>query len=80
MPIYAYECATCGKRFEISARMSDPAPVRGEDCTSDKCQLTKMMSSVAIGSAGGKTPGSSQQEVGSQPAKPAHSCGFGCKH
>lgn len=80
MPIYAYECATCGKRFEVSAKMSDPAPRRGEDCISDRCQLTKLMSPVAIGSAGIKERGAQTPSAESAPPKPAHSCGFGCKH
>lgn len=80
MPIYAYECATCGKKFEVSAKMSDPPPRRGEDCISDRCQLTKLMSPVAVGTAGAKDRGGQAAVTQSAPAKPAHSCGFGCKH
>jgi putative FmdB family regulatory protein len=80
VPVYAYECATCEKRFEVNARMSDPPPARGEDCTSDQCRLTKIMSPVAIGSASGKMLGKPSQEQTTNMPKPTHSCGFGCKH
>lgn len=81
MPIYAYKCTTCGKHFEILARMSDPAPVRGEDCISDKCQLEKQMSQVAkaVSADARPTEGTpdSPQET---PVKPVHRCGGGCNH
>ncbi|NDE14460.1 zinc ribbon domain-containing protein [bacterium] len=80
MPIYAYKCHTCGKDFEVQARMSDPTPDRGEDCTSSLCQLEKVMSpvSISVASGGGRVSNDSQQATVT--AKPAHSCGFGCKH
>jgi putative FmdB family regulatory protein len=80
MPIYAYKCHACGKDFEIQARMSDPAPSRGEDCTSDKCRLEKVMSQVSISVAQGGGRASNDRQPVAAPAKPAHSCGFGCKH
>lgn len=81
MPIYAYKCHTCGKAFELQARMSDPAPVRGEDCTSNQCVLEKVMSpvSISVTQGGGSRPQSSGESKPA-PAKTAHSCGFGCKH
>ncbi len=80
MPIYAYKCHTCGKDFEIQAKMSDPAPARGEDCTSTGCKLEKLMSpvSISVSHGGGRAPSESQTTP--PPPRPAHSCGFGCKH
>ena len=81
MPIYAYKCGTCDKQFEVHARMSDPAPTRGEDCTSTQCTLQKIMSPVSISIASGGAKGPRERAPESvAPAKPAHACGFGCKH
>lgn len=81
MPIYAYKCSTCGKHFEIMARMTDPTPKRGEDCISDQCRLEKIMSQVAKTGGASPTGADRQSESELQPQpKPAHKCGGGCQH
>jgi putative FmdB family regulatory protein len=32
MPLYEYQCARCGKRFELIQRFSDPAEAACPDC------------------------------------------------
>lgn len=51
MPIYEYQCTSCGDRFEIQQKISDP-PIKTCDqlsCTCGKAQpVTKMISAPAI--------------------------------
>ena len=52
MPIYEYQCASCGKDFEILVRSSSPAP----ECPVCSCtELRKKLSAFATisGSASG---------------------------
>ena len=51
MPIYEYECASCGKQSEISHKMSDPAPDNCPVC--GKGPLSKLMSAAAFHLKGG---------------------------
>ncbi len=46
MPLYEYECAACGQRFEIIQKFSDPAPDACTKC--GKGPVTRLMSSPAI--------------------------------
>src|ERR1041385_8690330 len=46
MPLYEYQCAACGQRFEVIQKFSDPPP---EVCTKcGKGPVTRLMSSPAI--------------------------------
>jgi len=45
MPIYEYECASCGKRFDQLQRMSDPDPT---DCPS--CGASQLKRAVTAAS------------------------------
>lgn len=49
MPTYEYRCTkpNCGKEFEISAKMSDPAPTQGPGCSESICCLEKKISRVS---------------------------------
>jgi putative FmdB family regulatory protein len=46
MPLYEYECAACGQRFEIIQKFSDPAPDACARC--GKGPVTRLLSSPAI--------------------------------
>ncbi|MCA9463152.1 MAG: transcriptional regulator [Nitrospira sp.] len=49
MPIYEYECTSCGKRFEIKQKMSDPAITTCDQFSCEKAQpVTKVISPPAI--------------------------------
>ena len=45
MPLYEFECGTCGKRFERIQKFSDPPP---DACPSCGGAVTKLPSSPAI--------------------------------
>jgi putative FmdB family regulatory protein len=45
MPLYEYECASCGKRFELIQRFSDPP---AESCPTCGGVVRKLLSSPAI--------------------------------
>ncbi len=45
MPIYEYQCAECGKTFEIFQKMNDEPLTRCKVC---KGQLTKLISNCAF--------------------------------
>jgi putative FmdB family regulatory protein len=46
MPLYEYECAACGERFEVIQKFSDPPP---DVCTKcGKGPVVRLMSSPAI--------------------------------
>lgn len=46
MPIYEYECQSCGKRIEALQRVNDP-PLKNCDC-GDEGQLKKLISAPAF--------------------------------
>jgi putative FmdB family regulatory protein len=46
MPLYEYECAACGQRFEIIQKFSDPPPDACARC--GKGPVTRLLSSPAI--------------------------------
>ena len=49
MPIYEYQCASCGKEFEVLVRSSSPAPA----CPAcNGSELNKKLSAVAVISGG----------------------------
>ena len=49
MPIYEYECTSCGKRFEIKQKMSDPTIQTCDQFSCEKAQpVTKVISPPAI--------------------------------
>ncbi|MDR4492861.1 MAG: FmdB family zinc ribbon protein [Nitrospirales bacterium] len=49
MPIYEYECTSCGKRFEIKQKMSDPTVKTCDQFSCEKAQpVTKVISPPAI--------------------------------
>ena len=45
MPIYEYECAKCGKTFEVIQKMSDRPLKKHEDCGGS---LTKLISAAGF--------------------------------
>ena len=45
MPLYEYECETCGARFELIQRFSDPPPDRCKVCGGP---VHKLLSAPAI--------------------------------
>lgn len=45
MPLYEYECDSCGHRFEVIQKFSDPLV---EVCPKCGCQVEKLLSSPAI--------------------------------
>ena len=49
MPTYEYRCTkpNCGREFEVTARMSDPAPLRGPGCMDAGCLIEKKLSRVS---------------------------------
>ena len=51
MPIYEYQCATCGTRSEHLMRVSDPDPTECPGC--DKPALSRMLSAPQFRLAGG---------------------------
>lgn len=55
MPTYEYRCTkpNCAKNFEISARMNDPAPIQGPDCSRDNCAIERKLSRVSAWVKGG---------------------------
>lgn len=49
MPIYEYECTSCGKRFEIKQKFSDPPVTTCDQFSCEKAQpVTKLISPPAI--------------------------------
>jgi putative FmdB family regulatory protein len=46
MPLYEYECDSCGRRFEVIQKFSDPAPDTCKLC--EKGPIRRLMSSPAI--------------------------------
>ncbi len=54
MPIYEYQCAECGQRFEAMRRMSERADAPAcPGCGSEETKLGMSAASVAGGSGGG---------------------------
>ena len=51
MPIYEYQCTSCGTRSEHLMRLSDPDPSECPGC--DKPQLQRMLSAPQFRLAGG---------------------------
>jgi putative FmdB family regulatory protein len=51
MPIYEYQCTSCGTRSEHLMRLSDPDPTECPGC--DKPQLSRMLSAPQFRLAGG---------------------------
>ena len=45
MPLYEYECETCGKRFELIQKFSDPP---ADTCPTCGAHVRKLLSSPAI--------------------------------
>lgn len=46
MPIYEYECGSCGRRFEVTQKFSDPALTSCKLCNST--QVRKVLSPTAF--------------------------------
>jgi putative FmdB family regulatory protein len=51
MPIYEYQCQSCGHQFEIMQKVSDPVMQKCPDC--GKRKLKKLVSAVAFRLKGG---------------------------
>ena len=83
MPIYEYHCQTCGKAFEIQAKIADPHPVRGQDCVSNKCILEKQLSRVSVNlknlNQSDSTKWDSSDSTDSSAPATGH-CSGGCSH
>ena len=46
MPIYAYQCQSCGHAFDLMQKMTDPAP---EGCTAcGKAEVRKQLSAAGF--------------------------------
>jgi putative FmdB family regulatory protein len=53
MPIYEYECETCGKSFEVLQSITEEPLVENPDCEQDNsdkkpCSLKKLLFASAI--------------------------------
>ncbi len=87
MPIYEYECKTCGIIFEHTGSISAPPLTARPDCVQGSCSLRKLISRCAV--IGGGTIAAAKLEASmaasanaiesARPA-PAHSCTFHCNH
>lgn len=51
MPIYEYACTTCGHRFEVFQKMSDPPPSLCPSCGAD--EVRKLVSAASFVLKGG---------------------------
>ena len=51
MPIYEYACNTCGHRFEVFQKMSDPPPSTCPSCSAE--DVRKLVSASAFVLKGG---------------------------
>ena len=87
MPLYDYNCDTCGKTYEIQHKMADPAPKSGPQCQRTDCSLVKQLSLVAgvIKSPNPFVAGNGKPQIQGHfsPALPkkeekAHVCVSGC--
>ncbi len=52
MPIYAFECASCGHRFERLQRLSDPDPTACPDCGVEQVRRQLTAPSFRLAGAG----------------------------
>ena len=50
MPVYEYQCQSCGNQFELRQKFSDPP---ASECPSCKGEVKKMISSAAFALKGG---------------------------
>jgi putative FmdB family regulatory protein len=89
MPIYDYQCETCGQHFEISHKMSQSAPPHGPGCSRPDCDLVKQLSAPAgivkganpfVTKCGKPLPDESGCANAAAPknTESAHSCQTGC--
>ncbi|WP_029391261.1 FmdB family zinc ribbon protein [Streptomyces xiaopingdaonensis] len=70
MPRYEYRCRECGDTFELSRPMAESsAPA---DCPQGHGDTVKLLSTVAVGSAGSAPSGAAQSAGG------GGCCGGGC--
>lgn len=46
MPIYGYQCQSCGHGFEVMQKISDPAPAACPSC--GKAEVRKLLSAAGI--------------------------------
>jgi len=92
MPVYEYECNTCGGRFELMQKFSDPAPTACQLCKAKG--VRKLLSPTSFVLKGGgwyatdyptadrKQSDSSESPSSSSEAKtepkPATPCGSAC--
>jgi putative FmdB family regulatory protein len=66
MPVYEYQCTTCGDHFEKRQKFSD-API--SDCPSCGGQVQKLISSVAFSLKGGGWYTEGYNKAGEKPAE-----------
>ena len=92
MPVYEYECSSCGGRFELMQKFSDPAPTVCQLCKAES--VRKVLSPTAFVLKGGgwyatdypsadrKQADSSESKAASSESKtepkPATPCGATC--
>ena len=92
MPVYEYECSSCGGRFELMQKFSDPAPTACQLCKAEG--VRKMLSPTSFvlkGSGWYATdyPTADRKQAGTSEApaaavepkaepKPATPCGAAC--
>jgi putative FmdB family regulatory protein len=79
MPIYAFECAACGHRFDELMRLSDPDPTQCPSCGAS--QVRRQLTAPQFRLSGGgwyetdfKKDGDAKRNIaGDKDAKPAES-------
>lgn len=72
MPIYEYECRSCGKRTELLQRMDDPPLANCPDCGGE---VKKLLSAPAVQFKGSGWYVTDYAGKGKSPDKPSESKG-----
>jgi putative FmdB family regulatory protein len=75
MPIFEYQCASCGKEFEILVRSSSPAPKCPECSSTELRKKLSAFASISVSSSNQAQLPSACQSCGN-PGGPG-ACGFG---
>jgi len=92
MPVYEYECSSCGGRFELMQKFSDPAPTACQLCKAEGVRKVLSATSFVLKGSGWyatdypsadrKKAGASESQTGPSESKaepkPAPSCGTAC--
>lgn len=81
MPIYDYQCTSCGFRKEVMRKISEPNLTGCPEC--GKATFAKQLSAPSFQLTGSGWYATDFKDSGSKPAKkaeadPAPACGSGC--